>query len=270
MGNLMFLRCEVVLRVRFSFSLFSHHRLHRRPHCIALAFASLTSLWLTSGGGGALQRHVARLPVPGAGPSDVTTPPGQLGGLLPVLANERNDEGACTEGRPVWRRRSSGRSHALALDQSACSGWGDHDSANPGPRRERAELRGGTPPPPPPRGGGKKRAVGAPPWAAGGPGGGGGGGAGAPPPPPRRSGGDKNSAVCARTLAFVQFWDRRGLCTVRSPGVLFWVRRILHIVLRHFRARFSGPPGRAQIRERVCGRRVFSRQPTPCQLHKLG
>ena len=37
----------------------------------------------------------------------------------------------------------------MALDQSACRGWGDGDSANPGPRRERAELRGGAPPPPP-------------------------------------------------------------------------------------------------------------------------
>ena len=76
------------------------------------------------------------------------SPPGQSWGLPPVLANGRNDEGACAEGRPVWRRRSSGRRHAVALDQSACSGWGDRDSANPGPRRERAELRGGTPPRP--------------------------------------------------------------------------------------------------------------------------
>ena len=66
----------------------------------------------------------------------------------------------------------------MALDQSACSGWGDRDSANPGPRRERAELRGGA--------------------------------------PPSRSGGDKNSAACARVG--VLFWDRRVLRIVLRPS----------------------------------------------------
>ena len=92
--------------------------------------------------------------------------------------------------RPFWRMRGMTRAHAqkvvrcgeggvrhvVALDQSTCSGWGDRDSANPGPRRERTELRGGAPPPP------SKREI---------------------------------KIARSAALAFVLFWDRRGLCTVR-------------------------------------------------------
>ena len=89
------------------------------------------------------------------------------------------------------------------------------------------------------------------------------------PPPPFKAGQIK-IARSACTLEFVLFWDRRGLCTVRSPGVVFWVRRVLRIVLWRVRAWFSGRPGRARVRERVCGWRVFSRQPAPSRLRKLG
>ena len=110
----MFLRCEVILIIRFAFRLFFHHRLHHRhhlrPHRIALA--SFTSLWPTSAVGGAPAETCCSASCWRAGPSDVTTPPGQSGGLPPVLTNGR-DDGACAEGHPGGEGEVVRRRHPL-------------------------------------------------------------------------------------------------------------------------------------------------------------
>ena len=119
----MFMHCEVILIVRFSFRSFLHpHQRQQHLHLTLIdaiiPMHSITyeggvqegaSRWLSTNRDASSDVTVAQpigLPrLCEGGPYDVTMPPGQLKGLPPVLASESDGERSGRQNWPVTGRR---------------------------------------------------------------------------------------------------------------------------------------------------------------------